>query len=236
MDMFCRDNFDHMCIAIEKLTTSEDDHMKAGLRTNLAAVITKSCKHLRDRLFLEKKEVESNEMEAFLKYLKSNRDLIISIANYELELTRLKKNGKPCNLPPKEDLMKLHKYILLEIEEICGKYQAYTFWSSQTFIKLRNLALSRLTLLNGRRGTEVGRFLISEWQEASRDEYIDKDRPKTLSSGERMLVRKMKVAFLSGKGNKNLVSIFIPIDSKNAMTLLCDEDVGLKSGVDPSNR
>ena len=122
------------------------------------------------------------------------------------------------------------------MEEICGRYQQFTFWTSQTFIKLRNLTLSYLTLLNGRRGNEVGRLQISEWMEASRDEYIDKDRLKTLNPAKQMLVKKMKVAFLSGKGNKHLVSIFIPIESKNAMKLLCDDGVRQKCGVEPSNR
>ena len=89
MDMFCRENFDNMCIAIERLTTGEDDQMKAGLRKNLSSVLTRSCKQLRDHLFLQKKEVESNELGAYLKCLKSNRDLILSSANYKLELTRL---------------------------------------------------------------------------------------------------------------------------------------------------
>ena len=57
LDMFSRENFDSLCDAVEEVITNEDKTMKTGLRQNIFFLLIKSCKKLRDRLYLEKNEI-----------------------------------------------------------------------------------------------------------------------------------------------------------------------------------
>ena len=43
----------------------------------------------------------------------------------------------------------------------------YHVWSSSDYCKLRDLVLSGMTLFNARRGGELDRLTLTEWQEAT---------------------------------------------------------------------
>ena len=122
LDMFLRDNFDYLCDAIDVFTVKEDRSLKAGLRQNLYYLLVKAVKRLCDLFFLEKKEELSTELDKFLKCLKSNQDVIVSRARYQLENTKLRKTRKPCQLPLEEDIKTLHSHIMGRIKELWGSY------------------------------------------------------------------------------------------------------------------
>jgi len=88
--MFCRENFDMLCDAIDEVTYNEDKSLKPGARVNLYYLLLKSIKSMRDRMYLEKNEACYAELSAFYKYFKSSEDTIRS-ARYSLANTKLKK-------------------------------------------------------------------------------------------------------------------------------------------------
>lgn len=209
LDMFVRDNFEDLCNAIDIVTMKEDKSLKAGMRHNLYYLLVKSVKRLRDRMFLEKKEELSGELDKFLMCVKSNEDIIVSSARYDLEKKKLKKKRRPCQLPLEEDMKVIRNFIAGRLEELCCSFE---YWTSQAFIELRNLVMTRLTLLNGRRGGEVGRLLLDEWKDGENNGWIDQQHLKKLPPSEQLLVEQMKMIYLSGKGNRHLVSLLIPED------------------------
>ena len=112
----------------------------------------------------------------------------------------------------------------------------FELWTAASFVELRNNALTRLTLMNGRRGGEVGRLLISEWKEAESDNWLDPQRLNHLNEGEKMLVNAMKITYMAGKGNRHVVSLLIPKDTVPALRKLADMKVREESGVANSNK
>ena len=228
MDLFCRENFDTLCDCIDNLTRKEDKSLKSGQRKNMYYMLVRSGKRLRDKLFQEKKDDLSSELNSFIRLLKSNEDTLLSNALYNLEKAKLKKSRKPSQLPLEEDIKIIYDYIQKKLKELCSEF---TYWTSSTFVEVRNLAMTRLTLLNARRGGEAGRLQIEDWEEAEKDGWIDKQRLNKLSEADQMLVRSLKIAFQAGKGNSHLVSLLIPNDSAPALRKLSDKDARAASGV-----
>ena len=104
-----------------------------------------------------------------------------------------------------------------------------------SFLALRNSTMLHLSLLNARRGGEVGRLLIEEWKEAEADGWIDHQRLQKMDQDEQILVKSLKIAYLAGKGNKHIVSLIIPNDTVDAMRFLSREDVRESAGVFKDN-
>ena len=84
--------------------------------------------------------------------------------------------------------------------------------------------MTRLTLLNARRGGEVGRLFISEWEEAENNGWIHKEILSEMSEAEKILVNSLKMAYLAGKG-RHVVSVIIPKDTVKAMKYLARPDI-----------
>lgn len=230
-DMFIRDNFYTLSDALDDITNNEDG-MKAGLRQKAYYLIIGASKRLRDKFFIEKQEDLSKEIGSFLAAVKSSEELFLSNAQYNLENARLTTIRKPCRLPLEEDIKVLHSYIQRRLKELAD---SYIFWSPSTFIQQRNLVMVRLTLLNARRGGEVGRLLLNEWRDADNESWIDNQRIKTLSEADQILVRANKIAYQAGKGNKHVVSILIPEDAVKPMQNLSDPEIRKLVGVAASN-
>ena len=95
--------------------------------------------------------------------------------------------------------------------------------------------MTRLTLLNARRGGEVGRLQINDWIEAEQDGWIDKQRLESLSESDKILVKSMKIAYQTGKENRHLVSLLIPDDTVKATKMLSDPNMRRESNVLESN-
>ena len=116
---------------------------------------------------MEKKDTLSQEIESFLKATKSSTEMFLGSAEYDLELQRLKISRKPCQLPLESDISKLHHYTLKKISELSSEFSLV---GDHSFVALRNSTMSRLSLLNARRGGEVGPLQIEEWKA---DGWID---------------------------------------------------------------
>lgn len=71
-----------------------------------------------------------------------------------------KKNRKPCNLPLEIDIRKF-KYMLEELTELLNLFY---MWTSKSYVLLRDIICSWLTI-NGRRGEEIGGMLMEEWKQ-----------------------------------------------------------------------
>ena len=102
-------------------------------------------------------------------------------------------------------------------------------------MELRNLALTRLTLLNARRGGEAGRLQTDECLEAEQGRWIEKQRLVNLSPADKTLVKAMKIAYQTGKGNKHIVSLLIPQGTAPALKKLSDSSFRTIADVNESN-
>jgi len=172
------------------------------------------------------------ELSAFYKYFKSNEDTI-RYARYSLANTKLKKTRRPSHLPVDEDIKLMHRHILERIKSLTSIFEQ---WTPSSFIELRNAVMTRLTLLNGRRGGEVARLLLEEWKDGEQDGWVDKDKVDQLPPAERMLAKSMKIVYIAGKGNNHLVSLLVPNDTLPALNKLADPKVRKDSTVADTNQ
>ena len=90
----------------------------------------------------------------------------------------------------------------------------YDLWDDNLFVKLRNLILTRVTLFNARRSGEPARLTLREWNDASRDAWIDPQLTEQIEDTQELLLLKdMKLAYQAGKGSRKLVPVLFPKDT-----------------------
>ncbi|XP_057311957.1 uncharacterized protein LOC130649644 isoform X1 [Hydractinia symbiolongicarpus] len=232
LDMFVRKNFTCFTDAIDAVTLNVDRSLKPGLRQNVFYIINKSVKILYAHQYMLANEEEASEIEKFMVCYKANEDCMVSSARYELEKKRLVKIRKPCQLPLESDIEKIHQHILKRMGELLCVFE---LWTAHSFVELRNLVLTRLTLLNGRRGGETSRLLVKDWLEAESDNWIDQQRLQSLNEADKLLVSSLKITYMTGKGNHHLVSVLFPNDTTSAMKRLVDPKFRIKAGIDKNN-
>lgn len=235
IDMFLPTNYTLFTEAVEQVTNSQDDgeSMKSSLVRDIFYLVQKVAKMLKAHYLMKENDELSSKLERFLVGFLDDQDSFLYSARYNMEKARLIKTRKPNLLPLESDVKIVREHTLKRMKELL---ETFEFFSSHSFIELRNNALTRLTLLNGRRGGEVGRLLLNEWHEAENNSWIDPQRKESLGEGEKMLVNAMKITYMAGKGNRHVVSLLIPEDTVPALRQLSDKKIREDSGVSPSNQ
>jgi len=137
---------------------------------------------------------------------------------------------KPAQLPLEEDIEVVRDHM----KSVMTRYESsFQFFDSHSFVELRDVVCTRLTLFNGRRGGEPARLLLSEWKEAETDQWLDKQR---IAEFKDELKDEMKITFQCGKGKNHLVSVLIPKDCLKCMKMLADPENRANSAVRESNK
>ena len=149
LDMFDRENYDQLASAIEQYTkTDTEDSIKAGLKQNLYYLIKRAATVMQYSFYAQRKDQEAEEMSKFICTFKSWEMYLFGDATYHLNKQRLVNLRKPAKLPVEEDLAKLRDHLINRMSELCNNYN---FDDSHSYIELRDVVCTRLTLLNGRR-------------------------------------------------------------------------------------
>ena len=89
-------------------------------------------------------------------------------------------------------------------------------------------------MFNGRRGGEPARLLMTDFEEAISDTWIDPNFLKTVDELYKAFIEHLKVTYQSGKGNR-LAPLLYPKDVIEPMKLLINEELRTKSGVSKAN-
>lgn len=97
-------------------------------------------------------------------------------------------------------------------------------FDKSSYVELRNLTCSRLTLFNARRGGEPARMKEKHWLE--RQKWLQK---QTCCNA------KATIVYAPGKGN-HLVDCIVPKECAEAIDLLLDEGIRKQAGVAESNK
>ena len=107
-------------------------------------------------------------------------------------------------------------------------------WSASRFAELRDLALCRLTLFNGRRGNEPARIQLTDWQDAQNGVWLNSSHVESLSLVEQQLFANNKLIYIAGKG-LHLVPVIVPEDTVNALTLLANTSIRTECSIYKEN-
>nr|XP_047130096.1 uncharacterized protein LOC124810008 isoform X2 [Hydra vulgaris] len=244
MDMFNRINFDILRNAIDEYTISENC-LKSGLKIVLSSLIKKAAKIIKgtiltqndknltyeenNKLVLEKVQ----DIDLFVSVFETWKGYIFGDAEYDINKKRHQKLRRPTNLPEEKDVQVLQNYILQRIESIMN--DRFIFWDSHTFIELRDMVCTRLTLLNARRGGEPARLLLNDWKDAEDGAWIKPQHIKELNQLDKKLANSIQVAYMTGKGNNHLVPVLIPLDSFAVLRKLADLKIRKEAGILENN-
>ena len=185
------------------------------------------------RTFAKKLDNEADEMRKFIYTLKCFQEFLFGDATYEINKRRQVSLRKPSKLPQEENLMVLRNHLIETMRTMSNEYE---FDDLHTYVSLRNSACARLTWLCGRRGGEPARLTIQDWLQAERNEWIDLQRMKDLDELDRVLVKSLKISFMTGKGNNHLVPILIPEDTISAIRKVASKELRELAGVSPENQ
>ena len=69
---------------------------------------------------------------------------------------------------------------------------SFHFWTPHSFVEMRNIACTRITLVNGRRRGEVARLLVENWNDAESNAWIDDQRIQNLDEADKALIKALK--------------------------------------------
>ena len=120
------------------------------------------------------------------------------------------------------------------MRDICA--DPFQIGDENTYVRLRDSACTRLTLLNACCGGEPARVTIAEWWRAAlNDKWIDKQQSEDFDDLDQVLIKSLKVTYLTGKGNNHLVSLLIPGDTTEALQKLSDQAARNQAGVSEMN-
>jgi len=107
---------------------------------------------------------KASEIDKFLDVYHFNQHHIFGDATYKLNRNSQEKLRRPAELPSEADIEKIKQYTVDRVSTLLN--DEFLLWDAHTFTELCDLAVSRLTLFNARRGGEPARLRISEWLDA----------------------------------------------------------------------
>ena len=220
--LFSVSNFYNLEDGIASVCQTEagpNGRVKAGLQVAIGSLIRLAAKVLQADFIINQKPEEAQAIELFVKVFNLNYCKIFSRAEYQLKETRQRQNRKPTSLPIEEHLEKLRSYLRKEIKAAINRKSTIT---KRRYVHLRKVIITRLTLLNGRRGSEASRILLKDFEE--RHDWIVKG-PQS---------NRYALAFIMGKGN-GLVPVLIPKDCERGMDILTDPAARLAAGINIDN-
>ena len=107
----------------------------------------------------------------------------------------------------------------------------FHFWTPHSFVEMRNIACTRITLVNGRRRGEVARLLVENWNDAESNAWIDDQRIQNLDEADKALIKALKITYMTGKGKHHTVPLYFLLTlcqvfrnwliQKYALSLMC---------------
>ena len=233
MDMFIRPNFMQLRNAIDLYSTSTVGNLKPGLKQNLFYLFKQAAKAIKALKLAECDDASAEEIGKFVEIFELWSHNIFGESQYELNKRRQINLRRPGKLPDEEDIMLVHDYVISKMKTLTA--DIFTICTTSEYVLLRDSACSRLTLLNGRRGGEPAYLTISEWKDAIGNKWIDQQRIDELDELDQQLVSKLKVTYLTGKGNNHLVPLLLPEDTLPALEKLANKEVREQAGIKADN-
>ncbi|XP_065658548.1 uncharacterized protein LOC136083069 [Hydra vulgaris] len=229
-DMFLRQNFSSLKLAIEVYTDTYSENQKSGLKAALYYLISSSAKKCIGNFLAQDNDDSAKSISDFLVLLQLRKEEIFGDATYDLNERRNISLKKPSKLPIESDVQMIRDYSISIIKKY--KEDNFVLWDLHAYVELRDAACTRLVLFNGRRGGEPARLLLREWFETAKDAWLDKQRAEDLTE---INETNMKITYQSGKGSNHLVPVLIAEDTIRAMEILSDPVVRSNVGVLESN-
>jgi len=225
-DLFHIDNYGKMEDSVNILCKG-----KPGLRVGTGNILKSACKILRPLFILGHDDNATEQLDLFEKVLTSPVQYakIFGEAALELREKSQRESRKPISLPNENDYQILWQHLETEAESIM-KNGIHT---RADFVRARRVCHSILTLLNGRRGSEVSLVKIKDWFE--RDTWLNEN---FIDPEVEEILKDYSVTYVFGKSRKDgeaLVPVLFVNKLGKALDMLADSKIRQMAGVACSN-
>ena len=217
VDMLDKNKFECLRASLDAVCCDEE---KFNLKLALGYLLKKAAGVMQGVFLTTGKEEREEGLRQFLKVLDYHWGEIFNSALFRIDKRRQEKLRKPGELPLETDLQKLNDFCMKTMNEIAT--DQFALCGIDEFRKLRACIVTRLTVFNSRRGGEPARLELSEWNAADNGEWIDPQLAQTVSPDDQEMLAKYKLAYQSGKGNKDVVPLLIPMDCVVGIRKLMD--------------
>jgi len=195
-------------------------------------LLTKLAKVIKINYLVKKQDGLAEEIDKFTDVLSMNYNFLFGDAIYQINKSRETKLRRPTEMPSDADVAEVREHTVSSMREMLS--DPYLHWTSHEYVKLRDLADSRITLFNARRGGEPARLTTRNWADAKSGVWLNQDRIENMKEPDRSAFKDMKVMYQTGKGN-HLVPFLVPADTMSALDKLSDQNVRADCGVLSSN-
>eukprot|EP00105_Crassostrea_gigas_P043022 XP_019927170.1 PREDICTED: uncharacterized protein LOC105338725 [Crassostrea gigas] len=234
-EMFNIDFYEELKLAIGNMTRDKDSNkIKNGLKLTLKYLVKDVCDAMHVYYLKRKEKKKAEDLGNYMLVLNKSWSSFFKNAEESIITRRLTELRAPVQLPDKSDIVRLRDYTKKTIQDLTG--DVYSLLENAGFCKLRDALVSRLTLFNARRGGEPSRMMMSEFEDAVNDKWIDRSRIHFVQDEiEKKLLCDTKVAYLHASKIAKLVPVIIPTDCLKALSILTDDDVRRSVGINPSN-
>jgi len=234
--MLDREYFQILEEAIERQSVDESKNLKSGTKLLIGTVLKRAITAYEGLLLVQKRDEEAKELERFRTLLHFKWDSLFAEAEYNVKSRREEALRRPDELPLEKDVKKVRDYIQRNIKCLREEYEKTRKLNQHQFVQLRNLAATRLTFFNARRGGEPSRILLEEWNTARTNQWIDRHVLESMSSEEKEKLLSNKVIYQGGKGNGQLVPVIVVEDLVDVLNILANHDIRLNCGVHAENK
>jgi len=176
--------------------TNSEGTVKAGLKSQLYYLIKRFAKIIKATYFVRDDDEKAGEVDNFVQVLQLHESDLFGDATYKRNMNRQEKLRRPTQLPDEADIGRVKQYTVTRMSEIVS--DEYTC-DHRSFAELHDLAVSRLTLFNARKGGEPARLTVSHWLDAEHNSWLTQSQAS--DDIDQNYFHDMKVTFQGGKGN-----------------------------------
>ena len=170
--------------------------MKHGSKLFIGIVIKRAIKVFKGIYLIEKNDAGADELHKFSSVLNMQWNGLFADAECQIVRNREDFLRRPEQLPVENNVSKVRDYTIAEISKILDTPKEV---NSSLFVKLRNLAITRITFFSARRGGERSRILLSQWSSARCNKWINSSRMSRFSDQEKENLISNKLLYQGGK-------------------------------------
>lgn len=155
------------------------------------------------------------------------------VSTFALRTIQLDRQNKPEVLPLTGDIIKLSKYLDVELKEKTASYEQEC--TAVHYEELVQVTLAKLITFNKRRSGETERIELHQYAHLPHVIGLaNAEFSATLKPSERKLCERLHVLSITGKRGRT-VPLLLTSDLKKAMDLIANTEMRTAVGVSPSN-
>ena len=223
-DIFKAEHFPTLQSAIDDVTISDAHKLKQGIMHRLFYLLKSAAAILMASYNDRGDDNKASDTEEFCGLLNLNQYTIFGdVTGVEYRNQRAK-SRVPEQQVDEEDVTKMRDFTLKTIASLSSEFDPPDKYK---YVQLRNALCCRLTMFNGRFGSEPCRLTLTNYDDALNERLMNESQVHDL---EKKLFKDMLICLQAGKANRT-VPVLIPKDCIPGIRIMIDPAIRNQCGV-----